>query len=68
MAVPLSGGRLRVTFPDRDQMTSWWLFVVIAKSQDDKAYHMPDVGEQVAGVSGGRRATDTDSGSEQRAS
>ncbi len=42
-----ANGRLRVTFPDRDQVTSWWLGVIVTKSQDDKAYHMPDIGEQV---------------------
>ena len=39
--------RVRVTFPDRNQMTSWWLPVVTPKAQNDKAYWMPDVGEQV---------------------
>ncbi len=39
--------RLRVTFPDRDQMESWWLPVVFPKTQNDKAYWLPDVGEQV---------------------
>src|SRR5712691_11094187 len=39
--------RVRVVFPDRDQMTSWWLPVVTPKSQNDKAYWIPDVGEQV---------------------
>lgn len=39
--------RVRVTFPDRNQMVSWWLPIVVAKSQNDKSYHMPDVGEQV---------------------
>jgi phage baseplate assembly protein V len=39
--------RLRVTFPDRDQLTSWWLPMVIPKSQNDKAYWLPDIGEQV---------------------
>lgn len=39
--------RLRVTFPERDQMTSWWLPVVVPKSQNDKAYWLPDIGEQV---------------------
>ena len=38
---------VRVTFPDRDQMESWWLPIVFAKTQDDKAYWIPDVGEQV---------------------
>ncbi len=39
--------RVRVTFPDRNQMVSWWLPVVTPKSQNDKAYWIPDVGEQV---------------------
>jgi phage baseplate assembly protein V len=39
--------RVRVTFPDRDQMTSWWLPICVPKSQNDKAYWIPDVGEQV---------------------
>jgi phage baseplate assembly protein V len=39
--------RVRVTFPDRDQLQSWWLPVVFAKAQNDKAYWIPDVGEQV---------------------
>jgi phage baseplate assembly protein V len=39
--------RVRVTFPDRDQMTSWWLSIVVPKSQTDKAYWLPDIGEQV---------------------
>jgi len=41
------GARVRVQFPDRDQMVSWWLPVVVAKSQNDKAYWIPDLGEQV---------------------
>ena len=28
-------------------MISWWLPVVFAKTQDDKAYWIPDIGEQV---------------------
>ena len=39
--------RVRVTFPDRNQMTSWWLPIAVPKSQNDKAYWIPDVGEQV---------------------
>jgi phage baseplate assembly protein V len=39
--------RVRVIFPDRDQMQSWWLPVVVAKTQSDKAYYLPDIGEQV---------------------
>jgi phage baseplate assembly protein V len=39
--------RVRVKFPDRDQMQSWWLPVIVLKSQNDKGYYLPDVGEQV---------------------
>ncbi|MGH7932266.1 MAG: phage baseplate assembly protein V [Candidatus Binataceae bacterium] len=39
--------RLRVTFPDSDHLQSWWLPVVMSKTQNDKAYHIPDLGEQV---------------------
>jgi phage baseplate assembly protein V len=39
--------RVRVTFPDRDQMQSWWLPVILPKTQNDKAYWIPDIGEQV---------------------
>jgi phage baseplate assembly protein V len=39
--------RVRVAFPDRDQMQSWWLPVIVPKAQNDKAYWIPDVGEQV---------------------
>ncbi len=42
-----ASGRIRVVFPDRDQMQSWWLPVIFAKTQNDKVYWMPDVGEQV---------------------
>ena len=39
--------RVRVTFPDYDEMISWWLPLVFFKTQDDKAYWIPDIGEQV---------------------
>lgn len=42
-----ANGRVRVVFPDRDQIPSWWLQVVVPKTQRDKAYWMPDLGEQV---------------------
>lgn len=42
-----SNCRVRVVFPDRDQLQTWWLPVVVAKTQNDKAYYLPDVGEQV---------------------
>jgi phage baseplate assembly protein gpV len=43
----LSLGRLRVVFIELDQMLSYWLPLVVPKTQNDKAYWMPDVGEQV---------------------
>jgi phage baseplate assembly protein gpV len=42
-----SRAAVRVRFAERDQMVSWWLPVVVAKTQDDKAYWIPDLGEQV---------------------
>jgi phage baseplate assembly protein V len=39
--------RVRVRFPDRDQMRSYWLQVVVPKTLADKAFWIPDVGEQV---------------------
>lgn len=42
--------RVRVTFPDHDQLLSYWLPIVVSKTQDDKGYWMPDVGEQVVCV------------------
>lgn len=43
----LSLGRLRVAFNEFDQMLSYWLPVVVPKTQNDKAYWLPDIGEQV---------------------
>jgi phage baseplate assembly protein V len=43
----LAQGRVRVRFPDRDQMRSYWLQVVVPKSLADKVFWMPDAGEQV---------------------
>lgn len=40
-------GRLRVVFTEFDQMLSYWLPLVVPKTQNDKAYWIPDVGEQV---------------------
>jgi phage baseplate assembly protein V len=39
--------KVRVVFPDYDEVVSWWLPIVFAKTQNDKAYWIPDVGEQV---------------------
>lgn len=38
---------LRVAFPDRDQLMSYWLPIVVPKTQNDKFYWIPDIGEQV---------------------
>lgn len=46
-AQDVHNARVRVTFPDRDQMQSWWLPVVFPKTQNDKTYWIPDIGEQV---------------------
>ncbi len=39
--------KVRVVFPDYDEMISWSLPVVFAKTQNDKAYWIPDIGEMV---------------------
>lgn len=41
-------GFLRVTFPDYQNMESWWLNLVVRKSQSAKDWWMPEVGELVA--------------------
>lgn len=41
-------GRVKVRFPDRDNVESWWLEVGRPKTLDDKVYWMPDIGEHVA--------------------
>jgi phage baseplate assembly protein V len=43
----VQNARVRVTFPDRNQLTSWWLPVGQRGCQNDKDFWMPDVGEQV---------------------
>lgn len=40
-------GRLRVSFSEFDQMLSYWLPMVVPKTQNDKVYWLPDLGEQV---------------------
>jgi phage baseplate assembly protein V len=39
--------KVRVVFRDYDEVASWWLPVLAGKTQDDKFYWMPDIGEQV---------------------
>jgi phage baseplate assembly protein V len=43
----LTNWRVRVTFPDRGNVLSWWLGIAAPKTQNDKFAWMPDVGEQV---------------------
>src|SRR5580700_662875 len=43
----LQGARVRVAFPDRDQLLSYWLPILFSKTQNDKSYWIPDIGEQV---------------------
>ncbi len=43
----VAAGQVRVQFPDRDGVVSYWLPVHGQGSQNDKAWWMPDVGEQV---------------------
>jgi phage baseplate assembly protein V len=47
-ACDAANARVRVRFPDLDNLTSHWLAVGVAKSLNDRYYHLPDVGEQVA--------------------
>lgn len=46
-AQDLQNCRVRVVFPDHDQLQSWWLPIVVPKAQNDKVYWIPDIGEQV---------------------
>jgi phage baseplate assembly protein V len=38
---------VRVNFPDRDNLLSYWLQIVVPKTQADQYFYMPDIGEQV---------------------
>ena len=40
--------RVKVRFPARDNVESWWLDVLQPKTHRDKVYWVPDVGEHVA--------------------
>ncbi|MGH7905014.1 MAG: phage baseplate assembly protein V [Candidatus Binataceae bacterium] len=46
-ALDPASARVRVVFPDHDQMQTYWLPILAPKTQNDKAYWMPDIGEQV---------------------
>ncbi len=43
----LAGARVRVVFTDHAQMLSYWLPIMVPKTQNDKTYVIPDIGEQV---------------------
>jgi phage baseplate assembly protein V len=43
----IAAGQVRVQFPDRDNVVSYWLPVIVPKTQNDKFFFMPDIGEQV---------------------
>ena len=45
--IDVTTARVRVIFPDYDQIQSYWLSIVVPKTQNDKAYWIPDIGEQV---------------------
>lgn len=40
--------RVRVMFPDRQNLQSYWLSILVRNSQNNKDWWMPDIGEQVA--------------------
>jgi len=47
VAVDEKTAKVRVRFPDLDDMVSYWLPVVSAKTHKDKHYWLPDIGELV---------------------
>lgn len=47
VAVDEKSARVRVQLEDCDGMVTYWLQLAVPKSQDDKFYWIPDVGEQV---------------------
>ena len=47
VAVDEKTAKVRVRFPDLDDMISDWFPVVVQKSKDDKFYWLPDIGEMV---------------------
>lgn len=42
-----AAAKVRARFPDHDDVVSWWLPMVSAKTKDDRAYWLPDLGEHV---------------------
>jgi phage baseplate assembly protein V len=53
-AVDAAACRVRVRLPDYDNLRTAWLPVLQRKTQDDKDYHLPDIGEQVVVLLDGR--------------
>lgn len=47
-AVDAATVRVRVRFPDADNMVSWWLEVLQPRTLGDRSYWMPEAGEAVA--------------------
>jgi len=50
-------GRVRVRLPDLDDLETWWLPVLHAKTHQDRHWHLPDIGEHVALLLDGRGET-----------
>lgn len=50
VAVDARTCRVRVQLPDNDGVVTYWLPVVVNKSQKDKFYWLPDIGEEVVCV------------------
>jgi phage baseplate assembly protein V len=47
-AVDAATHRVRVRLPDLDDLETWWLPVLVARTHRDRFEHLPDVGEHVA--------------------
>lgn len=47
VAVDEVTGRVRVQFPERDGVVSWWLDVLQDRTKGDRSYWLPDPGEYV---------------------
>jgi phage baseplate assembly protein V len=47
VAVDETSARVRVQLDDCDGMVTYWLQIAVPKSQNDKFYWIPDIGEQV---------------------
>lgn len=47
VAVDETTARVRVELPDCDGMVTYWLQIAVPKTQKDKFYWIPDIGEQV---------------------